>query len=84
MDVQKLTSLMGNYRDTLMQESAFFAWKEKPLTTQLRKKCADTCVDVSRSYLRKETGPSSEVAVDHPACRIPHGSENIEARNPLQ
>ena len=25
----------------------------------------NTCADVSGSYLRKETGPSSEVAIDH-------------------
>ena len=66
-----------------MQESAFFAWREKPLTIQLRKKWADTCTDISSSYLRKETGPSPEVAVDHPVCKIPQGSENIEASNPL-
>ena len=42
----------------------------------------NTCVDVSGSYLRKETGPSSEVAVDHTVCKIPQGSEKIEASNP--
>ena len=84
MDLQKLTSGIGNYKNTWMQESAFFAWREKPLMTQFRKKKhADTCANVSGSYLRKETGPSSEVAVDHPVCRIPQASEKIEARNPL-
>ena len=37
MDVQKLTSLMENYKNTWMQESTFFARREKPLMTQLRK-----------------------------------------------
>ena len=49
----------------------------------VKKKWTDTCADVLGSYLRKETGPSSEVAVDHPVCRIPQGFEKIEARNPL-
>ena len=39
----------------------------------IKKKWADTCADISGSYLRKETGPSSEVAVDHPVCKIPQG-----------
>ena len=29
--------LMKNYKNTWMQESSFFAWREKPLVTQLRK-----------------------------------------------
>ena len=29
MDVQKLTSLVENYENTWMQESAFFTWKER-------------------------------------------------------
>ena len=33
----KFTSLMENYKNTWMQESAFFAWREKPLMPQLRK-----------------------------------------------
>ena len=28
---------MENYKNTWIQESAFFAWREKPLITQLRK-----------------------------------------------
>ena len=39
----------------------------------IKKKWADTCAEVSRSYLRKETGSSSEDAVDHPVCKIPQG-----------
>ena len=38
-----------------------------------KKKWGDTCADISGSYLRKETGPGSEVAVDHPVCKIPQG-----------
>ena len=37
MDAQKLTSFMENYKSTWMQESAFFARREEPLMTQLRK-----------------------------------------------
>ncbi|XP_068707825.1 uncharacterized protein [Montipora foliosa] len=39
----------------------------------IKKKWADTCTEVSRSYLRKETGSSTEDAVDHPVCKIPQG-----------
>ena len=45
---------MENCKNTWMQESAFFAWRERPLTTQLKKKWADTCTDVSGSYLHKK------------------------------
>ena len=39
----------------------------------IKKKWADTYTEVSGSYLGKETGPSTEVAVDHPLCKIPQG-----------
>ena len=36
-DVPKLTILIESYNNTWTRESAFFAWREKPLMTQLRK-----------------------------------------------
>ena len=50
-----------------MQESAFFFEGETTYDTG-KKKWADTFADFSGSYLRKETGLSSEVAVDPPVC----------------
>ena len=75
--------LMENYKNTWMQERFFFRLEKETAGDKVKKNSAGTCADVSGSYLRKETGPSSEVAVDHTVCRIPQGSEKIELSNPL-
>ena len=54
----------GNLQKHLERESTY---------DTIKKKWADTCADISGSYLRKETGPGSKVAVDHPVCKIPQG-----------
>ena len=60
----------------------FFCLERETACDTVKKNWTDTCADVSGSYLRKETGPSSEVAVDHTVCKIPQGSEKVEASKP--
>ena len=84
MDVQKLTSVMENYKNTWMQESAFFTWREKPLKTQLTKNGL-TPAQISQvvpTYAKKQD-QVLKVDFGHPVCKIPQGSKKIEARNPL-
>ena len=84
MDVQKLTSVLENYKNTWMQESAFFNWREKPLKTQLTKNGLTPAQmsQVVPTYAKKQD-QVLEVDFDHPVCKIPQGSKKIEARNPL-
>ena len=84
MDVQKLTSLMENYKNTWMQERAFFTWREKSLKTQLTKNGV-TPAQMSQvvAIYAKKQDQVLKVAVDHPVCKIPQRSKKVEASNPL-
>ena len=73
----------GKLQKHLDPGKRLFRLERETTYNTVKKKWADTCPDVSGSYLRKETGPSFEVAVDHTVCKIPQGSGKIEARNPL-
>ena len=76
--------LMENYKNTWMQESAFFTWREKPLKTQLTKNGLTPAQmsQVVPTYAKKQD-QVLKVHFDHPVCKIPQGSKKIEARNPL-
>ena len=71
MDVPKLTILIENYKKHLDAEKRLFRLERETTYDTVKKKWADIFADVSCSFLRKETGPSSKVAVEHPLCKIP-------------
>ena len=73
MDVQKTYQSYGNLQKHLDARKHLVRLESESTYDTIKKKWADTCADISGSYLRKETGPSSEVAVDHPVCKIPQG-----------
>ncbi|KAJ7323152.1 hypothetical protein OS493_032156 [Desmophyllum pertusum] len=69
-DIQRHTSLFQVYRNTWTWAIHLVRLERETTYDTIKKKWAETCKEVSGSYLQKETGSSSQTAVTDPTCEV--------------